>query len=488
MSVIGDLTATFEKSSKKKNVVVDLWERDLAAAPNGKGYAKTLRNVALVLTHSRDFRGVIAFDDFANRLVATRESPAGPQGQWTDDHDLRATVWIQGSKWRLEASDDLVARAVHAVATKQRVHPLRDRLQALKWDGKSRVDTWLSAFLGAEDTAVHRAIGSTWLLGAVARAFEPGCKVDAALILEGEQGRGKSTALKVLSLGFFSDDLADIGGKDAAMQLQGAWIHELAELDAISRAEASRVKSFITRSVDRFRPPWGRHVVELARQCVFAGSTNHNDYLRDATGARRFLPVRVGRINLDALRQEVEQLWAEALQRYRNGERTYIADESLNALLRDHTSERYQGDPWHERIESFAQVRESISVAECLGHVGVEMGRWTQADQNRIAKLLMSLGYMRKRVAVDGKRQWRYYPVNSATGADTGDQTLPNESHTMSQCPSIYIYNNNIEEPHRPQGKIEVPQDTGATGATGTPEIDADDLKSWWDGKNRGEA
>src|SRR5262249_44813747 len=148
----------------------------------------------------------------------------------------------------------------------------------------------------------------------IARAFEPGSQVDTALILEGlDQGEGKSTAIRILSMGFFTDELADIGSKDAVMQLHGAWIVELSELDAMGRAETSKVKAFLSRRSDRYRAPYGRHVADHPRQCTFAGTVNHNDYLRDETGGRRFLPIEVGGINKDALRQDVEQLWGEAL-------------------------------------------------------------------------------------------------------------------------------------------------------------------------------
>lgn len=419
---VEDELAKEEAKTRSRRKVVELWEAELTLSKDGKGYAKTLRNIALVLANAAEFRAAIAFDDFAQRLVSTRATPAGPAGPWSDDHDLQATVWLQGSRWKLDAGDDLVARAVRAVAARQRVHPLRDRLNSLRWDGVPRVDTWLTTYLGADDTAVHRAIGAKWMLSAVARAFNPGCKVDGVLILEGVQGRGKSTALRILSLGFFADELADIGGKDAAMQLQGAWIHEFAELDAIGKAEASRVKSFITRSTDRFRPPWGRHVVELPRQCVFAGTVNHDDYLKDETGGRRFLPVRIRQLNLPDLTRDVEQLWAEAVIRYRNGERTYITDEALNALLRDHTSERYQADVWHSIVDEYAQVRGSVSVGECLEHVGVKRDRWTPGEQARIARCLKALGYVRKQIRVGGSRQWRYFRPDhhSVTGSSEG--------------------------------------------------------------------
>ena len=466
--------------SEPPDNVVDLWERELTTH-NGR-VAKTLRNVAMVLANAREFRGIIAFDDFAQRLVATRESPAGAEGPWTDDHDLRATVWLQGSKWRLEAGDDLVSRAVRAVAARQRVHPLRDQLAALRWDGVARVDTWTTTYLGAEDSAVHRAIGTTWLLGAIARAFRPGCKVDNVLILEGKQGRGKSTALKILSLGFFSDELADIGSKDAAMQLQGAWIHEIAELDAISRADASRVKAFLTRSADRFRPPWGRHVVEVPRQCVFAGTVNHDDYLRDETGGRRFWPVRIEQLDLDALQRDVRQLWAEAAARYRSGETSYVKDSALNELIQEHTGKRYQADAWERGIAEFAQVRESVSIGECLAHVGLERGRWTQADQNRVARCLKALGYERRQQMSSGFREWRYFkPLHQRITTSSGQVVMPLQSEKTDPEPTSSSYST----PHintQGEGATEGDQQVGVKPVIGGALVHSEnDAAGWWE-------
>lgn len=468
----------FERAAMPKpKKVSHLWEASLTRK-DGK-IAKTLRNVSIVLEHAPELVGAIAFDDFAMRLVSTRATPAGPAGPWTDDHDLQVTVWLQGSTWAIEAGDDLVARAVRAVASRHRVHPLRDRLNALKWDGVPRVDTWTTTYLGAEDTEVHRAIASTWLLGAVARAFEPGTKVDNVLILEGAQGRGKSTALRILSLGYFSDELADIGGKDAAMQLQGAWIHELAELDAVNRAEATRVKSFLTRSVDRFRPPWGRHVVEVPRQCVFAGSTNHTDWLRDETGGRRFLPVRVGAIELDALRRDVEQLWAEAVTRFRAGERPFITDERLIGLMADHAAQRFQVDAWQRSIAEFAQTRESVSVGECLLHVGLERGRWGQSEQNRASRCLKALGFERRQVRVGLVREWRYFPTpnQSITGVSG---VLVTNVHTektdaVPTVTTVTTTNNNSSK------GVAVARDQEHHMTGGAPVTDENDAPGWWE-------
>jgi predicted P-loop ATPase len=147
--------------------------------------------------------------------------------------------------------------------------------QGLNWDGVERVDHWLSAYLGVEDTEYSRAVGARWLISAVARLFRPGAKADCCLILEGPQGIRKSTALRTLAGEYFTDELADLGSKDAAMQTRGVWIIELSELDSLSHSEVAPIKAFMSRTTDRFRPPYGVRLVESSRQCVFAGEPQH---------------------------------------------------------------------------------------------------------------------------------------------------------------------------------------------------------------------
>ena len=199
--------------------------------------------------------------------------------------------------------------------------PSLDRTDFIPFDpssnGSNGTDSHVSTpgfsyFLGVPDSPFVRAVGAKWMISAVARIFKPGCKADCALILEGLQGLGKSTAARVIADPWFSDEIAEFGSKDAAMQLSGVWVIELAELDSMNRAGVDVVKSFISRSNDRFRPPYGRRVTEVRRQCVFVGTVNGNDYLKDETGGRRFWPVQCESIDIDALRRNRTQLWAEA--------------------------------------------------------------------------------------------------------------------------------------------------------------------------------
>jgi len=282
-------------------------------------------------------------------------------------------------------------------------------LHDLNWDGVQRVDSWLSSYLGAEDTEYARAVGSRWLISAVARILRPGAKADCCLILEGPQGIRKSTALKTLAGEFFTDELADLGNKDAAMQTRGVWIIELSELDSLSHSEVARIKAFMSRTTDRFRPPYGMRLVESPRQCVFAGTVNHSTYLRDETGGRRFWPIACGRIDVEALARDRDQLWAEAKVRFDAGCVWWLDSAELVRMASDEQTERYEGDPWEEVIGRWAEDRSDVSISEVLERcLQKPQGLWTQSDKNRAARCLRFLGWERYRERQGTRLEWRY--------------------------------------------------------------------------------
>lgn len=279
-------------------------------------------------------------------------------------------------------------------------------------------------------------------MSAVVRVFVPGAKADCALILEGPQGIKKSTALSVMAQPWFTDRLSDLGSKDAAMETKGVWIIEIAELDTMSRAEVSAIKAFMSRTHDRFRPPYGKRLVDLPRQCVFAGSINpEGGYLKDATGGRRFWPVLCGQIDIDGLARDRDQLWAEARDRYRKGEPWWLETPELNACASEEQADRYHGDAWEEVIRDYLdneiewadygcgawrshrsarpQPLTDVTVGEILEKaLGIEKGRWTQADQNRVARCLITMGFTRcKARRPGGRREWRYRLI--AAGANS---------------------------------------------------------------------
>jgi predicted P-loop ATPase len=390
------------------------WRKDLLRARppmnNNEGrILPVLANAIAAFRHAPEWGGVLAFNEFAFGTVALKPTPWAVvlTGEWTDHEDRLAADWLQ--KQGILVSVDVAGQAIQTAARDHPIHPVKSYLHGLKWDGVKRVDTWLSAYLGAENTEYARAVGSRWLLSAVARIFRPGAKADCCLILEGPQGIRKSTALKTLAGEFFTDELADLGSKDAAMQTRGVWIIELSELDSLSRSEVARIKAFMSRSTDRFRPPYGMRLVESPRQCVFAGTVNHSTYLRDETGGRRFWPIACGRIDVDALARDRDQMWAETRARFDAGAVWWLDSAELIRMASDEQTERYEGDPWEEVIGRWAEGRSNLSIGEVLELcLQKPQSLWTQSDKNRAARCLQFLGWERYRERQGARLEWRY--------------------------------------------------------------------------------
>lgn len=416
------------------------WRKELLL--NDEGEARpVLANAITALRGAPEWQSVLWHDAFATATVARKAPPwvrgskAWTDTPWADRDDALVADWLQHQDIMVPMS--IAGQAVEVVARDRIFHPVREYLDALAWDGTPRLDAWLLRYLGAEDNAYHRAVGPRWLISAVARIYVPGCKADCALILEGPQGIRKSSALMALATPWFTDRLSDLSSKDAAMETRGVWIIEIAELDTMGRAEVSTVKAFMSRTQDRFRPPYGKRLVDLPRQCVFAGSVNpEGGYLKDPTGGRRFWPVVCSTIDLEALQRDRDQLWAEARDRFRRGEPWWLESRELDALAADEQAERYQGDAWDEPIEAYLENEiewlengygerkpfrrprptplHDVSVAEVMERaLGIEKARWTQADQNRVVRSLISMGFKLCRARKGGhgpraKRERRY--------------------------------------------------------------------------------
>jgi predicted P-loop ATPase len=305
---------------------------------------------------------------------------------------------------------DTIHRALEVISERNRFHPVRDYLEALEWDGKPRLSTFLSVYFGTADSAYEREIGRMFLISMVARIFEPGCKADHLPVLEGPQGTLKSTACAVLGGQWFSDHLPDITqGKDASQHLRGKWLIEVSEMHAMGRAEATQLKSFITRQVERFRPSYGRLEVIEMRQCVFIGTTNRDTYLRDETGGRRFWPAKAGYIDIEALTDDRDQLFAEAVKLYRDGEPWWPDKTFEQQHIIAEQAARYEADTWEDNIRDFLLDKTKVAVGQvAVDALGFQTARIARADQNRIMDAMKRLGWRRESDQTDwqGKRWW----------------------------------------------------------------------------------
>ena len=321
------------------------WKKKLVVNHKTGEADPTIENALLILQNDPRLKGAIATNEFLSRPVLRRNVPWRGKGgvricrdgdPWTDADDAGLRLYMEsvwGLKGRNAIQDAWAIECGHNA-----FHPVREYLLGLEWDGTERLDTMLVRYLRAEDTPFCRAASRKWMCAAVARVMQPGRKFDQMLVLVGPQGIGKSTLARTLSRGWFTDSIQKLDGKDAYESLRGVWIVELAELAATKRSETETIKNFITKTEDTYRPAYGRHTVVYPRQCLFYGTTNDPDFLKDKSGNRRFWPVEVegfDRGRLLGLEEEVDQLWAEAVARWRGGEVLWMDDEELWAAAEE---------------------------------------------------------------------------------------------------------------------------------------------------------
>ncbi|KVC92866.1 virulence protein E [Burkholderia ubonensis] len=385
------------------------WEWDLARSDKGT-LLPTLGNVHLILSNHKAWQGIIAQDDFAGRVVK-RKAPPFPQGaagEWTDMDDYRCTLWLS-QKYGISVRPDIVMSAVLLVADATHFHDVREYLNGLEWDGVERVRAMPSKYLHVVDSEYVQLAFMKWMIAAVARVVEPGCKVDNVLILEGRQGWRKSTALKVLAgKQWFTDTPIQIGNKDTYAVMAGKWIIELAELDSLNKTDSSAAKSFFATETDRFRNFYGKRATDVHRQCVFAGSVNFDAYLKDESGNRRYWPLRCGGlVDIDGIARVRDQLWAEAVHLYREGVVWHVT-EAERPLFEVEQAERYEGDVYEDVIGKQLEYAARTTMEEILRDVlKLDSSKWTLPEQRRIGKALKSLGWVRKREST-GSRGWFY--------------------------------------------------------------------------------
>jgi putative DNA primase/helicase len=345
-------------------------------------------NVQRIMVHDPRWAGKLCYDQFADVVRF--------DGQALRDQDATtAALWLD-EVYQVRCEFSKVHTIMDQVARASPVHPVRSYLQDLQWDGRPRLSTWITRYLEVKDTPLHRAIGTKFMLSAVARVFIPGCKVDTTLVLAGKQGAGKSRAAQILaSEPWFNDSQIDIGNKDAFQQIHGSWIYEVAELNAFRGREATAIKAFLSSGTDRYRPPFGRSRVDVPRQNVFICTTNEDDFLEDATGHRRFWVVLVGGLDQEALIADRDQLWAEAVELYTDGKPWHLDREEGAALAA--ANKAFEAvDAWEETVLEWVNGRRTTSAmeiaTEALRILPREMDRSTDM---RITKILKRAGWVR---------------------------------------------------------------------------------------------
>ena len=374
-------------------------------AGRAKGRIKpgVTRNWALFLEHHPDLAGIFAFDAFKMRVVLMRRPPWDPDGgSWREralqDRDYsEAVMWLEGNDMTPKVAT--IAPVIQTVAEHARFDRLTDYLEGLAWDRRPRLHNWLTYYMGIEDTPYARTVGMRWLISSVARGLQPGCKVDTMPILEGPQGARKSTAVRMLyGDDFFTDELSDIGSKDAMMEMQGIWGLEVAEMHRFNASETSAVKKFLRRQTDRFRPPYGRSVIEAPRRVCLCGTINPdgNPYLKDTTGGRSFWPLTVGRIDIEAIGADRDQLWAEAVALYKAKTPWWVQEEEQQAVVAEQ-EKRTDVDVWVEVIVPTLKGRRSVAQLDILKSLGISAKDADWRHAGRIGRIMKKLGWTASR-------------------------------------------------------------------------------------------
>lgn len=319
---------------------------------------KSMKNLRTTLEHDPKLKGKLRLNLFSGRIDVTGELPwkrPGTTKTWGDDDAAQLRIYLEPFFGKTAKND--VLDAVAACASDQAYHPVRDYLNGLTWDGAPRLDRLFVDYLGAEDSEYTRAVTRKAFVAAVARVMTPGCKYDTMLVLVGTQGRHKSTILAKMGGEWFSDSLRTFGDKDAMETIQGTWINEVAEMQAMAKADVDAVKMFLTKTSDYYRAAYGRYTADRPRQCVFFGTTNSKECLVDPTGGRRWWPVdidqrpRTKHVFQD-LDRERDLLWAEAVAYWRVGEALHLPPE-LEEMARLVQEDHRARHPWEGLITDY---------------------------------------------------------------------------------------------------------------------------------------
>nr|WP_245276027.1 virulence-associated E family protein [Mesorhizobium sp. LNHC220B00] len=396
IKMFGERLVQKQQSSGGGAVVKADASTEMSRVRNPSGIVASLDNAERAI---RKLGVVFRFDEFRQRVAC--EGLDGRLGVTMDDivlHVRKAVIQALG----FDPEPNHTRDAIRVLSRENSFNPVLDIIEAQPWDGLPRIDTWLSVYLGAEDNELNRAFGRAVLIAGVRRARRPGCKFDHALVLEGPQGYGKSSALKIMAGGeeFFSDEIViGQGSKEQLELLQGKWIVELPELAGLARAEVRNVKQFITKTFDRGRPAYGRSVEELPRRCVLIGTTNDRQYLCDPTGNRRWWPVEVGKIDLKRLAEDMPQLWAEAAAAEPDAPDPISIPERLWPAAAARVEARVEGDIWEDVLLSAlptqAQLVEGelrISTQTIFEKImNMEMRQARMADYRRLGDCMRRL-------------------------------------------------------------------------------------------------
>lgn len=421
-------TLTREETAKQEDEILD-WQSELQLNKTG-GVKTTLKNTVLYIKNDENLRNRLAFNEFSGDKVWLKpafwhhqdtEKSYAPNGRMWTDTDAIETRYLLNN-YQFDVGTNLIYEAVTKVCNSQSYHPVRDWVnQNIKWDGENRLDTFFHKYCGADNNVYSKEVARKMFCAIIARVFEPGCKFDYLPIFVGKQGIGKSTLLKILSIhpSWFCDNIGDItNAKEVIPQTRGKLIVEWQELALFSKIDINHSKSFLSTSVDRVREAYHREAKDYPRQFIVVATTNQDKFLLDETGNRRMLPIELRGIDTSSVAKIMPQLYAEALEAYRNGEKLYITDNTALAIANQIQYDRFKNDEMEDTIVEWLDnipedckgfvSKEKVQVNDILIHCLKETPSKARGLSNRIGNILRRLGYTAKSYRIDGKVRYGF--------------------------------------------------------------------------------
>jgi hypothetical protein len=364
----------------------------------------TIANAALILCAHPEIQDRIWYDDLACKVMQT---VGGVDSLWSDAEDLQVCIWLQQTLKLPRLSLQTAVHAIQAVAYQRRRNPLTAWLERLEWDKTVRLDSWLSDYLRAPNTAYTQAVGRNWLVSMAARAYRPGCQADHMPVLEGKMGKGKSSALAILGGKWYKAAPQAFGSKEFLEVIQGAWLVEIPDMVGFGKREHSQIISAITTRTDSYRAAYARHATQHPRACIFAATSENDEYLQEARGIRRYWPVRCGDINLELLASMREQLLAEAVFAFKAGA---LWHEMPELETRAEQVSRVYQHPWTDAIVQYAEAVGEFTSADALrSAIEMDLDAQTDGHKSAVYKILTANGWEQTNTTRKGERLrlWR---------------------------------------------------------------------------------
>ncbi len=408
------LRKLFEKPTEASQTEPEDWSQLLTYTKRGTDLIANLHNISTVLLHHPEWRGLLRWEEFSGRIVKTRKLPYGNSDEEFGDYDVAAIgAWFgKPDTYGISVRPNQVMDAALLAAKEDSYHRVREYLESLKWDGEPRLPSFFLDYFGAkqwkgsfgaerwtepvgEDVPYEWAAAVNFLVSAVSRVMNPGSKVDFMTILEGGQGKGKTEAVRILfGPENYASAMESPTNKDFFQALPGRWGVEIEEMSSFSKAEDHRIKQVITMREDVYRASYAHYAKAYPRQCVFVGTNNETQYLRDATGARRFIPIRCTKSDWKGLRENRDQLWAEAVYRFKRGDPWWVFPPDTEK----EQSARFDEDPWEQPISKWLEGKgDEADPGELLKEaVGVPLKEQHQGVSMRVKKVMTRLGWEKK--------------------------------------------------------------------------------------------